>query len=647
MESFPWLKLNWQQTGSRLLCVLYLIDATVTETNRVGLRFLNEKDEIEDIMDDAYRPYFLLTHPLTEQEENDIRYFSGQIGTVEKTDLFTNEKRVFAKVCWPNPKIAVKAAERFSRCWESEIDFARSYVYDRGLAFGAPHSNGDLKPLVGMPDGAKERFDKTFMEMQSTDPLKYAQIAYWFGLLNQPVPQLNSRLLGVEETTSDGVYAAWMLSRIANIPLAEAFSSRRVSDWIRPIIHTYLRKNGILIPTGEELRRGKPVHCVTGALTVAPKAGTYFDTTVCDFESLYPSCIDSFNLSYETVDCPHAECTNNRIPDIETHVCMKRRGFYAILIGALKELRIKVFKPASKNTSLPEEERKVAEAAAKLLKLVLVSSYGVTVRIRGVACPPLAEAITGYGRYVLRESWKMAEEHGLRPLYGDTDSLFLDNPGVGQVELLIKAIKERFRLDLAVDKHYSMCVLPKAKKAYFGILADGTPDIKGVTAAKSNAPAYVTNVFKQCVIELSVVRDQEGYEQAKKSIRRIAEKAVADLERRLVKLDDLVYTVKLYADPNERIGDVKSAHQPYQCALQLIDAGQKLSNGDTVSFIKVKPFKYKDRTFSVKPAEFVSSTTEVNTHDYVRNLLTALNQTFEPMGIQLDTKRDTQISKWL
>lgn len=243
----------------------YLIDATVTETNRVSLRFLNGKNEIEDIVDDAYRPYFSLVHPLTEQEENHVRYFSGQTETVVKTNLFTNEKRVFAKVRWPNPKIAVMAAERFSRCWESEIDFARSYVYDRGLAFGAPHSDRDLDPITDMPDGAKERFDKAFMEMQSTDALKYAQIAYWFGLLNQPVPQFDLRLLGVKETRPDRVYAAWMLSRIADIPLAEAFSSRRVSDWIRSMIHTYLRKKGILIPTGEELRRGRPVHCVTGA----------------------------------------------------------------------------------------------------------------------------------------------------------------------------------------------------------------------------------------------------------------------------------------------------------------------------------------------------------------------------------------------
>jgi DNA polymerase I len=413
------------------------------------------------------------------------------------------------------------------------------------------------------------------------------------------------------------------------------------------MIYTYLRKNRILIPTSEELRKGKPTHRVIGALTVAPTPGVYFGTVVCDFESLYPSCIDSFNLSYETVDCIHPECRSNKIPDVDYHVCTKRRGFYSILVGALKELRIRLFKPNSKDSSLSEEERKIAGTAAKLLKLITVSSYGVTVRIHGVACPPLAEAITGYSRYALKESWKMAEGKGLRPLYGDTDSLFLDNASNEQVEWLIKAVKERFSLDLAVEKRYNLCVLPKAKKAYFGILSDGTPDIKGVTPIKSNAPKFVNSVFQQCVKTLSAVKNQEEYAQAKKVIKDIVKKAIDDLKNRQVKLEDLIYTVRLYFDPNEKIADMKTAAQQYQCALQLIDAGKKLKRWDTVSFIKVKPFKYKEKIFTVKPAEFVKSLVEINVEDYVRNLLTALNQTFEPMGIRLETEKKTEISKWL
>lgn len=556
--------------------VLYLLDASVTETNAVKLRFLDAEGKCVEIVDNGYKPYCLAQHPVLAEDAETIKYFSGELELVEKTDLFTNERRTLAKIYWSNPRIAVKAAEKLKRCWENEIEFRRSYVYDKGLVFGAQHYQEGLKLALDMPAEARDRFERIFEKTKSQDALKHAQIAYWFSLLTQPVPKVSPELLGFDETDSERIYVGWMLARLANIPVAEALSSRRVSDWIRPMIYTYLRKKDFLIPTAEELRRGKETHQVTGALTVSPTAGIYFNTVVCDFESLYPSCIDSFNLSYETVDCPHPECINNRIPDFEGTVCTKRRGFYSILVGALKELRIRIFKPDSRDKSLTEEQRRIAGAAAKLLKLILVSSYGVTVRIHGVACPPLAEAITGYGRYVLRESWTLAEQNGMHPLYGDTDSLFLDNASDEQVQWLIESVKEKFRLDLAIEKRYSLCVLPKAKKAYFGILPDGSPDIKGVTAIKSNVPQYVTNVFQECVKQLAPVRNQQEFDKAKDRVREVVARAISELQRRKIELNDLTYSVRLYFDPKEKAGRMKTAHQPYQCAIQLIESGKRL-----------------------------------------------------------------------
>jgi DNA polymerase I len=600
------------------MSALYLVDAAVTETNAVRLKLIDKDGKVREFVDDKYKPYCLVAYPLTEEDEEVVHYFSGRTELVNKFDLFTGE---------------------------SEVDFSRSYVYDHGLNFGALHSE-DLKPISETSTEVEENLRTSFREAQDADLQKYVQLSHWLRLLDQPVPILDMNLFDIDQADSGKVYAAWMLSRIANLPLSEASESTRVSDWWKSIIYTYLRRNNVLIPTAQELTRGKPAHTVTGALTVAPRAGAYFNTVVCDFESLYAGCIDSFNLSYETVECGHHECEGNKIRDFEGYVCTQRRGFYAVLVGALKELRIKIFKPSSKNSALPDEKRKIAASTAKLLKLILVSSYGVTVRIHGLACPPLAEAITGYGRHVLKESWQMAEENGLRPLYGDTDSLFLDNPSDEQIRWLIGTVKEQFWLDLAVDKRYSLCVLPKAKKAYFGILFDGTPDIKGVTAIKSNSPGYINNVFKQCIKELSGVKNPEDYVQAKNKIREAVQKGVADLKRRAVRLEDLVYSVQLYFDPNEKAGGTQSLHQPYQCALQLIDAGKKLKTRDVVSFVKVKPFNYEGRLFTVKPAEAVTSTAEINVEDYVRNLLTALNQVFESMGIKLEIEREAEISRW-
>jgi len=633
------------------LDVWYLIGAE-TEGSTVKLKFFDPSaGTLEEFRDSTYKPYFFLPYPLSKHDEEEIRRLYGEVEVVKKTDLYTNEMREIAKVKVYKPEFLTKATKRFELAWETEIEFRHSYAYDRGLIFGAQHmvQDNNFTPILRILDGLKTKFDEVFGNVKAVDPLKYGQLEHWFGLLHQPVPQVKPEMLGLKgEVNSDKYYIAFILSRLVNLPVPQAYASRSVSDWLKSMIYTYLRKNNILIPTSKELRRGLETHVVPGALTITPKSGIYFNTVVTDFESLYPSCIDSYNLSYETVDCNHEECKTNRVTEVGHHVCTKRRGFLAALIGALKDLRIRWFKPLSKDNSLPVNERRQAEITAKLLKLITVSSYGVSVRIHGLACPPLAESITGYGRWALQTTWNIAEQNGLHPVYGDTDSIFLENAPLDKVDWLIKTVKQQLRLDLAVERHYSVCVLSNAKKAYFGILSDGTPDLKGLTAIKSNAPKWIQNVFKNCVKELSHVKNATEYEEARVKIATIVQDAIKDLRDRKIELRDLIFSVNLYHDPREKLSS-KVLPQAYQCAAQLIDSGREVNQRDTVSFIKVKPFTYRGREFTVKPADRVQNVSEINVEDYVRNLTTALNQTFKPMGIRFVTeaKVEAKITDWL
>ncbi len=631
--------------------MLFLWNVSFTDTNReIKLEFYDSScKEIRVFTTNQYKPYFLATYPLSKDEEEAVASVQGEVELVKKRNLFTDGVVKLAKVKAWTPTFLKKLQGQVRDVWESEIEYSRSYIYDNGLVFGAPYTQqgSSFVAVKDAQQGLRQQFDKAFAQERRTTPQKYAQIKEWFNLSHQPIPDVDLDLLGSKErqkNATEQIYLAFLLARIANIPVPEAHASRRVSDWIKSLIYTYLRKNNVLIPTSTELRRGEKTHRVPGALTIEPEAGIYFNTVVCDYESLYPSCIDSYNLSYETVDCPHEECKTNKIPDIEHHVCTKRKGFYSLLIGALKDLRIRWFKPLSINASLSEEERHLAKAASKLLKLISVSSYGVTVRIHGVACPPLAESMTGYGRWALQTTWKIAKENGMHPTYGDTDSVFLDNPTPSQVQTLINTVKKQLNLDLAIEKQYTICVLPKAKKAYFGITKDGTPDLKGLTAIKSNAPKFIQQVFRDCVKVLSHVRDMEQYVLAKKEIVAVVHEGIKKLRELEVNLEDLVYSVQLYYDPNERASKAKIMPQPYQCALQQIDAGEKLGRRDTVHFIKVKPFNYKGRTFTVKPINHVKSLAEINVEDYVRNLRTALQQTFESMDIKLE--KDMKLTDW-
>jgi len=630
--------------------LLYLLDGFTDKNSVTLLLYDTNREELLKVQDDKYKPYFFLKPTLSSREEAIIRHLNGETQVVEKKDLFSGEKKRLIRVELEDPSLLSVASRQFKERWEVHIPYLLSYVYDHNLVFGIPYrlNNGVLEPQCEINPQLNRVFLEKFATMKNKDPKKFQMLEEWFLFCSQQIPEIPLDKLGITlDLEYEKIYLGFLLSRVANLPLPVALTNRHVSTWIKSILHFYLRREGILIPRASELRRNEKPRRVPGALTFPPKTGTYFNTVVVDFESLYPSVIDAYNLSYETVNCNHPECKENRIPGTNHHVCTVRRGIYSILIGALKDLRIHWFKPLAKDDSLPTEERRLANAASRLLKLLLVSCYGVTVRIPGLSQPSLAETITAYGRYALRRTWSLAEKIGLHPLYGDTDSLFLDNPRNEEINRLIRTVKEDLHLDLAIDKVYSVCVLPRAMKAYFGVMKDGTPAIKGVTAIKSNSPPFIRKVFMECVRELANVKNWAEFEAAKRNIRRAVDEAIKRLKAGKVPLEDLAYQVKLHFDSAERLAKDEPLHQPYQCAVQLMDQGIKVSRGSLVSFVKVKPFIYGGKRYTVKPLNLVKSIQEINVEDYVRNLRTALSQVFKPMNLSFDEKQRTTLADFI
>jgi len=593
----------------------WLIDASHSP-GQVILTLLGA-DNLEPIRwtDADFHPYYL-----TEKSHR------GE--PVWKLNLFTQQELTLRKVIYSGkPPKNVDG-------WELEIDPALSYVYDKRLRFGALHSYKDnaWHPKVSLEAEELARFNKLFGESREKDPVKYSLVREAYSYTRQPVPRIDREKLGLPEGSAEDYANAFLLSRIANLPLSRTYKNYSVSEWIRSMLNTYYRAHDILIPNPEELKLGDTREFVTGALTIAPESGTYFNMHVLDFESLYPGCIDVFNLSYETIRCGHTECKENMAPSLDYNICTKRRGIYSALTGALRDLRLRVFKPYAK--AAPSDVDENMKAASRILKLFLVSCYGVTVRIHGLASPLLGEAITAYGRYVLQSTWDTAKRDGLKPKYGDTDSIFLDNPNDENVTELIHSIKNRFRLELASDRVYSVCVLSSAKKAYFGIMPNGEPEIKGLSIAKSNSPKFFRKTFQDCLIKLSEGRHSpDDFQQAKRQVPDVVKGAIRDLREGRVELADLEYRVELREDPQKK-SEARTLPQPYQAALLLSMKGKKTSRGETVGFIKVHPFKVQGRQFTVKPTS-QTNLEEVNVDDYIRNLISSLSQTFEPMSINI------------
>ncbi|TRO47029.1 hypothetical protein E2P47_05015 [Candidatus Bathyarchaeota archaeon] len=619
------------------MTICYLLDAVVSEKEQgIKMTFFNpSENKWKEVLDTEYRPYFFIPYPTPKDDLKIVQKLKLRTKLVEKTDLFSRKTVKLTRVELNDLSDPFQTSKKFSKSWEKDVSIVSSYMYDKNLFFGAQYRiNGkEIIPLAGVSQEDLEDFRKSFLEIIRADPEKYKLSKRMFILCSQSVPEVNLERVGIRnKIDSEELYSMFMLARLANISISSTYRSRQVSVWIKSIFHNYLRQNNILIPTAEELRRGEEVHSIQGALTLSPEPGVHLNTVVVDFDSMYPSLIDSYNLSHETIDCADEQCQSNKVPGLDHCVCTKRRGVYSILIGSLKDLRIYWFKPRSRDKALTAEKRSLAGSTSHLLKLILVSSYGVVIRIHGISRSSLGESITAYGRYSLKSAYKIAKEKGLHPIYGDTDSLFLENPTEKEIGWLIKTVKKQLKLDLSVEVRYTLCVLPEAAKAYFGIKRDGTYDIKGLTAIKSNSPNFICNVFEDCIKELTTVKTKSELIEAKHKIEAIVQNAIEDLIAGKIPMEDLEYSVIVHDDLKEKLNG-KSLHQPYQCAVQIVDSGQKVKKGDKMHFVKVNPFLYQRRRFTVKPTEHVRRFSEINVRDYIRNLRTALNQTFKPMNI--------------
>ncbi len=173
-----------------------------------------------------------------------------------------------------------------------------------------------------------------------------------------------------------------VISRIGKMPMNDV-SRLGVSNWIRSMLFYEHRKIGALIPRQDELteKGGASSQAIIkgkkykGGFVIEPKPGAYFDVSVLDFASLYPSLIKVHNLSYETVNCTHPECRSNRIPDTSSWVCTKRKGIVSLVTGSLRDLRVAHYKPLTKDRTLPAEDRELYNVVTQGLKVFLNACF--------------------------------------------------------------------------------------------------------------------------------------------------------------------------------------------------------------------------------------------------------------------------------
>ncbi|TFG13153.1 MAG: DNA-directed DNA polymerase I [Promethearchaeota archaeon] len=496
-----------------------------------------------------------------------------------------------------------------------------------GYAFGGAYESSSLNAISDALLG-KEKYQHE----EEIHEMEY-NILSWYNLKDS--------LLTLELTKFNSSLV-WnliiLLCRITKMPIHEMVR-RQISTWIQNIFYFEHRRRGFLIPRRaeiSELKKGGFKKSVIegkgfqGAYVISPVPGIHYDVVVMDFASLYPSIIKEYNLSYETVLCPHEDCKDNLLRNTPYHTCTHKMGIFAYVVGFFRDIRVKYFKPKSSDKALSEKQRNYYNTIQQALKVFINGSYGVFGSQNfPLFCLPVAESTTSIGQYSIKQTIKKSEEIGVKVLYGDTDSVFLLNPSKDQMSKLSHWSKQELDLDLEEEKTYQFLALSERKKNYVGIYKDSKyVDIKGLVAKKKNTPDFIKKVFSHLLEILKNVTNNEEFSKAKKEIIEIVRDNLKKIGKSdAFSLEDYAINIALQKSLS---GYDKVIPQHVRAALELKKAtGKEFQKGETVTFIKTKGGN------GAKAIE-LASLQDIDIKKYKELLRSALEQILDALGISFD-----------
>jgi DNA polymerase-2 len=269
-----------------------------------------------------------------------------------------------------------------------------------------------------------------------------------------------------------------------------------------------LRRRGVVAPNVDASRKLEPIQ---GGALLDAIPGLTPKVAVFDFKSLYPSLVRTFNL--DPLALAMADAAGG-VDCLEAPNGARFSREPAILPAIIEQFM---------------ERREAAKArgdrhADQAIKIMMNAMFGV---FAASSCrffdPRVANAITGFGQQTLGWTRDAFQAEGLRVVYGDTDSVFvqLDPQGGGphpedlraRVEARIAGrVRDEYGVEplltLELEKVYDQLFLPHvrggggaSKKRYAGWL-DGRLEIVGLEAVRRDWPAVAARLQKGMLTRL-------------------------------------------------------------------------------------------------------------------------------------------------
>lgn len=405
-----------------------------------------------------------------------------------------------------------------------------------------------------------------------------------------------------------------------------------------------------------------------GAVVITPIPG-FWDRPVVtlDFASLYPSIMRAWNMCFSTILNNPAEAKRRKFtwsPEMknptyrpvrtftypeggkfeyvsrEDDICFKTadqcRGILPEILEELHSSR-KLAKRQRKAFAENSMDYAVLDGRQLALKVCMNSIYGFTGASKGFLPEKrIASAVTRAGRGMANETKFMCEdhykEHGVKVVYGDTDSVFVHLPkSICPGETREEIIESANRIGEEMGEMCTKAFLPpndlEFEKVYYPLLLKGKKryagykfepglkpklDVKGFECVRRDFAPIVSKTQKKIFVLLCEQNDIDGAVQ-------YARQVVVDLLEGRVPVEDLILSKQLTRPPAE----YKNPAPHVELAKYLqrtLPPTQAPKTGDRINYI-IKPGREKMFLRSAQPQDVIDGKCSVDAKWYLDNQL--------------------------
>ncbi|KAJ9591406.1 hypothetical protein L9F63_002012 [Diploptera punctata] len=335
-----------------------------------------------------------------------------------------------------------------------------------------------------------------------------------------------------------------------------------------------------------------------GGLVLEPRKGFYEKMILLmDFNSLYPSIIQEYNICFTTINL--GSVVQNTVDEEDVQVELpspgKEPGILPTEIRKLVESRREV-KKLMKTPDLSPDLKMQYNIRQMALKLTANSMYGcLGFSHSRFYAKPLAALVTAKGREILTNTKDLVEKMNFQVIYGDTDSIMINTNSVDydQVFKIGHKIKTEVnklykQVELDIDGVFKYMLLLKKKK-YAAVTISRLPNGKLVTQQEMKGLDIVRRDWSQLSAEAGkfileqILSDLDPDERILR-IHSHLERLKVDLEEGKVPASLLAITKQLTKKPEE-YADKKSLPH-VQVAMRLNEhGGRQYKQGDTVPYV--------------------------------------------------------------